>query len=716
MLGWLSSPHARTPLTAVLGNKPARALERAFGFTTVGQALTNFPQRWVQAGTSLNVSWEDLGDTITTVVQVHSIAPPASSSRAPLKIVVSDGVRHLPAAIFGQEWLRPLLYPGVRLLILATLSEYRGNLQLTNVDCLILNADGSPGPATGKLATLTKSAEGLGEMRRLLSRPHLPIYRGRKPVSGLHLALYMQRIVEWLPHQRERLPEPPEELPSFDTALREIHFPQAAGPQAAITRLKYDEAFEIQLAVAQRARTQAGLEAPPAPATQGQLRHTLRAGLPFALTSGQEQVVATLAKELAGSRPMNRLLAGEVGSGKTVVALLAMLQVIDSGRQCVFLAPTEVLASQHHRSLSAMLERAGVAVRVHLLTGSAAVARRRETLLAAISGDADIIVGTHALLSEGVDFFDLGLVVVDEQHRFGVRQRDQLRSRGRDGMTPHLLLLSATPIPRTVAMTVFGDLAVSQLTEVPAGRPKIETFVVPTVQLPRWEERTWERIGEEISQGNRVFIVCPRIKSQPGDGPDESVEAVFARARELLPQARLAALHGGLPGPEKDAIMTAFAAGELDVLVSTTVIEVGVDVPEATIMMIRRAESFGISQLHQLRGRIGRGNRGGLCFLCTHTLPESPERKRLEQIAVTYDGIALAELDLANRNFGDLLGDEQSGVTKTLGLIRLDTDGEIIDASRTAAAAVLAGEAEQPLIDELLADINEEQSDYLDRS
>lgn len=716
MLGWLGSDYARTPLNIVVGPKIAKKLKTAFGMETVADALTNFPKRYVAQGKSLDVSFSDIGDTITTVVEVYNVAPAPAvpDRRKPLKIIVSDGVRLLPAAIFGAEWLRNVLYQGVRLLIVGTLSEFRGELQLKNVDCMVLKPDGSVGAATGKLATLTKSAKGVAEMQRLLTRPYLPIYRGRKGVAGIHLALYMQRVLEWLPLQPEPLPTTPEGLIDFDQALRGAHFPSVAGPDIAIARLKYDEALELQLAVGARKLTQASLTAPVCTEVAAGAREKLRQGLPFSLTDGQSSVAADIARDMAADIPMNRLLAGEVGSGKTVVALLGMLQAVDAGRQCAMLAPTEVLSQQHYRSLSAMLEKAGVDVNVRLLTGSMGTKERRQTLLEAINGQADIVVGTHALLSDGVEFFDLGLVVVDEQHRFGVRQRDQLRSRGRNGLTPHLLVMSATPIPRTVAMTIFGDLAVSQLTELPHGRQEIQSFVVPTLEKPRWEARTWERIAEEVAKGNRAFIVCPRIERDSEQFLDESVEAVYERAQKKLPNLRIGQLHGNLSPETKDSVMQAFAAGQLDVLVSTTVIEVGVDVPEATVMMIRKAESFGISQIHQLRGRVGRGDRGGLCFLCTHTHDQTPERTRLERIAATNDGIQLAELDLATRSFGDLLGDDQSGLATGLGLVDLTTDGEIIERTRDDAAVLL--EDNRDLVTALISDIDEEQSNYLDRS
>lgn len=720
MLGWLSSQTAATSLKTVLGAQIAHKLDAAFGMHTVADMLTHLPQRYIAQGGTLNVDFADVGETITTTVRVERIQPPSPAQeiiggrRYPLKLSLTDGHRTLPAAIFGAQWLRNILHPGMRLLIIGTLSEYRQQLQLKNVDVLVLGDDGQVGPATGKLATLTKTADGLAEVRRLLARPYLPIYRGKKGVAGLHLAVYMQRLIEWLPVQHEPLEDRDDSLISFDRALREVHFPSAAGPSPALERLKYDEALELQLAVNLRRAENAQLRAPESRPIPGGVCDALRAGLHFELTSGQQQVFAEISDDMAASRPMNRLLAGEVGSGKTVVAALAMAQVVDAGRQCAFLAPTEVLAQQHFRSLQKMFERSGENINIQLLTGSLHTASRRKVLLDSVSGEADILVGTHALLSEGVEFFDLGLIVVDEQHRFGVRQRDRLRSRGRGELTPHLLVMTATPIPRTVAMTVFGDLHVSQLTELPGGRKEIQSFVVPTFELPRWENRAWARIQEEIATGGRAFIVCSRITAEGDRATDESVEANVVRARQRLPHARIGVLHGQLPPAEKDSIMLDFAEGRLDVLVSTTVIEVGVDVPEATVMMIRRAESFSIAQIHQLRGRVGRGTKGGICFLCTHSIEGSAQRSRLDKIAATNDGLALAELDLTVRSFGDILGEEQSGLATGLGLLDLTIDGEIIAAATDDAAEIVVVNEERARA--LTIDIEREEADYLDRA
>lgn len=721
MIGWLSSSYANTPLSIPLGSAIAKKLKTALGAKCVGDLVRYLPHKYAAQGRTLDVTWEELGETITTIVQVKRIAPQSPGQldgrdrrKFPLKLVLTDGKRDMPAAIFGNEWLRKVLFEGMRLVVIGTLSEFRGDLQLKNVDVLVLKDDGTIGPATGKLATLTKTTDGLAEVQRLLSKPFLPIYRGKKGIPGLHFAVYMQRLMEWLPAQPDPLGTTPEGFVSFDKALRGIHFPSLGGPELPLQRLKFDEALELQIAVGLRRVRQGTLTAPQCPATSTGARQQLRAGLPFSLTPGQERVIAEIQQDLESTRPMSRLLAGEVGSGKTVVAMAAMLQAVDSGRQCAMLAPTEVLATQHFRNLTEMVDAAGLTTRVRLLTGSLPTASRRAALLDIVSGEADIVVGTHALISEGVEFFDLGLVVVDEQHRFGVRQRDELRTRGRGGLTPHVLVMTATPIPRTVAMTVFGDVDVSELTELPGGRKEIKSFVVPSLERPAWEQRAWQRIAEEIEQGNRAFIVCPRINAESSDPWDESLESNYARAMENLPHVRIGVLHGKLAPEEKDEAMRSFAAGDSDVLLATTVVEVGVDVPEATVMMIRRAESFGVSQLHQLRGRVGRGDRGGICFLCTHTRRDTPERTRLERIAATNDGVALAELDLETRSFGDVLGEEQSGIATGLGLVDLVHDGAIIDAALAVAQRLLDEDRQTAMA--LTLDITDEQADFLDRA
>ncbi|MDQ6874113.1 MAG: ATP-dependent DNA helicase RecG, partial [Actinomycetota bacterium] len=455
------------------------------------------------------------------------------------------------------------------------------------------------------------------------------------------------------------------------------------------------------------------------------------------------------------SHPMHRLLQGEVGSGKTVVALRAMLQIVDAGGQAALLAPTEVLAAQHARSLGELLgplgragelDAADQATRVALLTGSQSAAARRSALAEAADGRAGIVVGTHALLEETVRFRDLGLVVIDEQHRFGVEQRDALRAKG--AAPPHLLVMTATPIPRTVAMTVYGDLEVSSLHELPAGRSPISTAVVPAAEKPGWLERSWQRVTEEVAAGHQAYVVCPRIGGDEGtpgvdpetgshvyaddDGADgegggDEMRRPPVAVAELYPQLRngplaglrTAMLHGRLPADDKDSVMRRFAAGELDVLVATTVVEVGVDVANATVMVVMDAERFGVSQLHQLRGRVGRGAAPGWCLLVTDAPAGSRARERLDAVAATTDGFRLARLDLEQRREGDVLGAAQSGRGQ-LRLLSLLRDEDLIAAAREEATVLVAADpdlAGQPALAAAVAAlVRAEQADYLEKT
>jgi len=449
--------------------------------------------------------------------------------------------------------------------------------------------------------------------------------------------------------------------------------------------------------------------------------------------------------------PMQRLLQGDVGSGKTVVALRAMLDVVADGGQAVLLAPTEVLAAQHAagiRSLLGPLGQAGTLLeadapegvrgtQVVLLTGSARSRERRAALEAIASGQAGLVVGTHALLEETVEFADLGLVVIDEQHRFGVEQRAALARRAPDDNYPHVLVMTATPIPRTVAMTVFGDLDVSTLSHVPAGRADVATHVVNPIAQPAHVDRMWQRAAEEIGAGHRVFFVCPRIdrhdpeqetSSRDADSPageagtpvsTATVEDVLDEARRRLPDANIAPLHGRMSAEDKDAVMTGLASGEVDLAVSTTVIEVGVDVPAATMMVVFDADRFGISQLHQLRGRIGRGTLPGVCLLVSSAPSGSPARERLDAVAATRDGFELANRDLQIRREGDVLGGSQSGMRSSLRLLRVVEDAETIVQARTLAESLLAEDpslAGHPALQAAVTALDTEQAEFLDKT
>jgi ATP-dependent DNA helicase RecG len=435
---------------------------------------------------------------------------------------------------------------------------------------------------------------------------------------------------------------------------------------------------------------------------------------------------------------MHRLLQGEVGSGKTLCALRAMLQVVDAGGQAALLAPTEVLAAQHYRNLGDLLgpyARAGEldgapdGTRVALVTGSLGAAARRQATAEVASGAAGIVVGTHALLYEGVDFADLGLIVIDEQHRFGVEQRDALRAKA--GQPPHVLVMTATPIPRTVAMTVYGDLEVSTLTELPKGRSPIASHAVPVAEKPAYLERAWRRLREEVAKGHQAYVVCPRIgdatSDEDADAPPEDGRRPPLAVLDVAPLLtdgplhglRIGILHGRLPADAKDAAMRDFAAGKLDVLVATTVVEVGVDVPNATMMVIMDADRFGVSQLHQLRGRVGRGSAPGLCLLVTEAVAGTAARERLDAVAATLDGFRLAELDLEQRREGDVLGAAQSGRRSHLRLLSLLRDADLIREARASAIELIDEDAELIKYPELAAAVarlvDEERAEYLEK-
>ena len=527
--------------------------------------------------------------------------------------------------------------------------------------------------------------------------------------------------------------------PTLHQALVQLHNPaDLESAEKSRQRITFDEALLLQLLLLTRRRELKGLDAVARPVKVGGLLTAFDASLPFELTAGQKAVAKEISDDLAQPHPMHRLLQGEVGSGKTVVALRAALTVIDNGGQAALLAPTEVLAAQHLRTIEKLLgplSQGGMlgadekATQVTLITGSQSAAARREALAKAASGEAGIVIGTHALLGESVEFKDLGLIIVDEQHRFGVEQRDALKSKAVN--PPHLLVMTATPIPRTVAMTVFGDLDVSTLRELPLGRAPITTHVVPVPEKPGYLERAWSRIKEEVSQGHQAYIVAPRISAAVSEDADmeflmgESTTAISS-VEELGPQLqsgplnglKVAPLHGRLSAEEKDATMRAFANKEIDVLVSTTVIEVGVDVPNATVMVIMDADRFGVSQLHQLRGRVGRGTSPGLCLLVTSAVPESSARTRLDAVAATLDGFELSRIDLEQRREGDVLGVSQSGGKSHLRLLRVLRDESLIEAAREDASTLLdTGMQSYPLLAAELAQVQADATaEFIDKA
>jgi ATP-dependent DNA helicase RecG len=743
----------RDPLDRVLGAKTAKVLADAFGLQTAGDLLRHYPRRYATRGELTELSSLTEGEHVTVLAKVDLVQTKPNGNRRGnrLEVMVTDGRARLVLTFFHKVgyWQR-ILRPGSQGLFAGTVSTFRGRRQLVHPDMEMLPDEASDSGVTAELAS-----EYATEL--------IPVYPASAKISSWQIAKAVRMVIDTLDVGGDPLPAGLREeqgLCGLAEAIRAIHRPlDDADWRRARRRLKWDEAFVLQAALAQRRHEAAAMPATPRPPVPDGVAAAFDARLPFSLTDGQRAAGETIAADLACAYPMHRLLQGEVGSGKTVIAIRAMLQVIDAGGQAALLAPTEVLAQQHYRSITAMLGPLGEggrlggaenATRVTLLTGSTGVAARREALTDVFTGDAGIVIGTHALLEEHVRFADLGLIVIDEQHRFGVEQRDALREKAPGGR-PHVLVMTATPIPRTVAMTVYGDLEVSTLTELPAGRSPIATHVVPAADKPRYVERTWERVREEAGRGRQAYVVCPRVggaadsSGDPGgDSEDDDAGGEgtgrpggadagngrraplavldLAPALETGPLAglRLAVLHGRMPAEEKERVMRAFTEGSLDVLLATTVIEVGVDVPNATVMVVMDADRFGVSQLHQLRGRVGRGTAEGLCLLLTDTEPGSPARGRLDAVAATLDGFSLSRLDLEQRREGDVLGAAQAGRRSSLKLLSLLTDEDLIRQAREEAAAVVGQDPDltghRGLADAISDLLGPQRAEFLDKA
>lgn len=686
-------------LDGVLGGRTAAAFKRAFGVVTVGDLLEHYPRRYARRGELTALNRIPVGESVTIVAEVLTVQERPMKARrgSILEVRITDGQGILVLTFFNQGWRTKELSPGTRGIFAGKVGDYKGVLQLAHPDYELFEA--------AEQGTSAESA-------RAWAMTPIPIYPATASVASWQVARAMAVVLDGL----EPLPDPiPEEvrtrenLLGYGEAIELIHRPKTdADAHVARDTLRHREAFLLQAALLQQRQIARFEETTPRTPAPGGLLERFDTALPFTLTGDQQSVGAEIAHDLGQAVPMNRLVQGEVGSGKTLVALRAMLTVAESGGQAAILAPTEVLAGQHLRSIVKSLgPDLAASLMPTLLTGQMPVAERRRAMLRIVSGQAKIVIGTHALLSESVTFYDLGLVVVDEQHRFGVEQRETLRQKGHQ--PPHVLVLTATPIPRTVAMTVFGDLDVSTIRELPAGRAGIETFVVGLVDHPAWIHRAWARVAEEVAAGRQAFVVCPAIDvGEPEDDGEPPVDGDAATpdapertratvvgtlaelaATEATRALRLAALHGRMPSDEKDSIMRQFAAGGIDILVATTVIEVGVDVPNAAAMVVLDADRFGVSQLHQLRGRVGRGSLRGLCLLVTAAEPGSIARERVDAVAATLDGFELAQVDLELRQEGDVLGSAQSGGRSSLRLLRVAHDGDLIALARSEAAAVL---------------------------
>ncbi len=695
-----------TPLERVIGGQSAKVLGKAFGMETVRDLLWHLPRRYSKRGELTPLKDLPLGEQISVVAQVLDVRSRTMQRRRGqiLEARITDGVGTLTLTFFNQGWRAKELRAGRQGIFAGKVSEYRGAFQLQHPDYELFDEDDAvPGRTALEEAALKAWAES-----------PMPLYPATAQMPSWNIARSVLTALDSLQDVVDPLPDTlweTEGILPLGAAFEAAHRPRTDSDwQQALRSLKFREAFELQVALLFRRQQQTSMRSTPR--EPGRLLERFDEALPFELTGDQRRVGGVISGELATAHPMHRLLQGEVGSGKTLVALRAMLQVAESGGQNAMLAPTEVLASQHYRSIvQALGPDLAAELNPVLVTGRMPASERRRALLSLASGNSRIAVGTHALMSEGVSFFDLGLVIIDEQHRFGVEQREALRQKGTQ---PHVLAMTATPIPRTVALTAFGDLETLTIRELPPGRQGIQTFVVPELELPKWAARVWVRAAEDIAEGRQVYVVCPAISgggspsveegselaesgADPSTGDTSSerpMRNVVDTVQELrnMPQfagLRIEALSGDLAGPEKDRIMGAFAAGEIQILVATTVIEVGVNVPNASIMIVRDADRFGVSQLHQLRGRVGRGEHPGLCLLMSEAPQGTTARERIEAVAATSDGFVLAEIDLELRREGDILGTAQSGGRSTLKLLRVTHDGELIAHARELAALLL---------------------------
>ena len=714
-----------TKLIDVIGDRSAKVVASELGYKTVGDFLHHYPRRYVRRGELTNIAELREGEEATVLAKVHSVKSRRMANRKQVivEVIIEDNNREkMSLTFFNQAWREKEMRIGRQGLFAGKIGTFKGARQLAHPELEWLPGDSDVEDAIESFAD-----------------KYLPIYPATGKFPSWKIAKSLEIVLDSLDQVEDFLPETIREqyeFPNLFDAFKEVHRPtDIKRADLARARLTFDEAFLLQLTMVSQKREQAKIyTVARIPKEKGVLAEFDKS-LPFQLTPGQISVSEEIFEDLLAEHPMHRLLQGEVGSGKTIVALRSALNVIDASAQVAFLAPTEVLAQQHYRTIKKQLGELAtkgelgapeLAINVALLTGSMSQSEKRETQARIKSGEVDLVVGTHALLSEAVEFKDLGLVIVDEQHRFGVEQRDALRAKAKT--PPHLLVMTATPIPRTVAITVFGDLDISTLSELPLGRTPITTHLVNALSKPNYLERAWQRIKEEVSAGHQAYVVAPRISA--GNSEDIDMDFLFgteskemAAVTELAPELatgvlkglRVAQLHGKQNSDEKEATMQAFSAKEIDVLVATTVIEVGVDVPNATVMVIMDADRFGISQLHQLRGRIGRGQAPGLCLLITKVPENSLAFERLNAVANTLDGFELARIDLDQRREGDVLGVSQSGTRSHLKLLRVLRDEEIIIKARSAAEITLDTGISPTLAREISKLLAEREVEFLDK-
>ena len=730
-------------LKGIIGDRTADALEAVFGMSTVEDLLRHYPRRYVVRGEFSDISSLIEGDEVTVLAEIAAVKTRRANGRNILEVNVTDGSAVMSLTFFNQPWREKELKIGKTGMFAGKVGSFNGKRQLSHPDYQLIpdgdDVDSALAAFAGK---------------------YLPVYPAGGKMPSWKISQCVELVLDSLDEVEDYLPDEVIKefgYPTLKGAFISIHKPESLeAADLARLRLTFDEAILLQLLLAGRRAELKELDATPRKISTDGLVSVFESKLPFKYTSGQIEVNSEIESDMQQPHPMHRLLQGEVGSGKTVIALRAMLSVIESGGQAALLAPTEVLASQHFKTIEKLLgdlaqagtlQGSGEGTQLALLTGSLSASAKREALGKIANGEAGIVIGTHALISDGVEFHDLALVIVDEQHRFGVEQRDALRMKAKK--PPHLLVMTATPIPRTVAMTIFGDLDVSTLRQLPSGRIPIETHVIPVLEKPHYLDRAWVRVKEEVAKGHQAYIVAPRIS----DGGEDLVKAKISAAdiamakmmgdeitseelagteamtsvEELAPKLatgalkglKLAPLHGRQSSELKDETMTAFSKGQIDVLVATTVIEVGVDVPNASMMVIMDADRFGVSQLHQLRGRVGRGSTPGLCLLVSNADEESPAMARLSAVSGTLDGFELSRIDLDQRREGDVLGRAQSGTKSHLRLLRVLRDEELIEEARRVAVQLIASDPKLETHPALAAQVailkEEERSAFLDK-
>ncbi len=677
-----------TPLKELIGGKSAASLEKSFGITSAGELLNHYPRKYIDRGRLTPFNKVEVGVPVTVMATIKSIETRRMQQKRGFILVVrvSDGIDTMELTFFNQKWRERDLQVGRIGLFAGTVSEFRGVRTLTHPKYALFADIG---------IDVSQEAHAITEFTGEI----ISVYSSSQDLASWQIQAAIDVVLTSADELIDPLPAELVAKHGFMTKIESLHAIHQPGDHSEIVRatqrIKYEEAFVLLALMCQRKSIAKSALARARSGSDSIMLAQFDGSLPFELTQGQREVGEEIAADLARSIPMTRLLQGDVGSGKTIVSIRAMLEVIATGGQVALLAPTEVLAAQHLESLQRFLQ--GVysrPIRVDLLTGGMSVPKRRQILLDAQSGDLDILIGTHALLEENVQFFDLGLIVIDEQHRFGVEQRAAMLTKGRDELRPHLLVMTATPIPRTVALTIFGDLDISTLTESPSLRAEVQTHLVSSSGMPRSEMRVWERMAEEVAAGNKVFVVCAIISPSETDlkrdkalqlEPLASVEETYDSLIMQFPKIAFEKLHGGLDSQSKREIMRRFEGLEepqIDVLISTTVIEVGVDIPAATMIIVLNAERFGMSQLHQLRGRIGRGSLPGLCILVHGFTYSAASLDRLNALRDSRDGFALSQRDLEIRGEGDVLGQDQSGALSSLRLLKVINDLEFIETVR----------------------------------